>query len=81
MPPSKKNLRFELRFYEGSRGKERPRSLVVGERQFEIDEILDQKRVLDTKTGKTTEVFTCRMGGQKIRLTVHEDGTFEVFYL
>ncbi len=76
-----KGSRFELRFYEGYKKKETPRSVVIGSREFRIDRVLDRKRVLNEQTGKKTELFTCEMEGQKIRLTVHESGKFTITYM
>jgi hypothetical protein len=73
--------RFELRFYEGYKGKESPRSVIIGCREFKIDSILDRKRVLDARTAKSCEVFTCKIDGQKVRLVIHDSGEFEITYL
>ena len=73
--------RFELKFYEGYKGQEAPRAVVIGSKEFKIEEILDRKRVLDKKTGKTGEIFTCRMEGQTVRITLYSTGKFELAYL
>jgi hypothetical protein len=76
-----KGNRFELRFYEGYKDKETPRSVIIGNREFKIDRVLDRTRVCDERTGKIGDVFTCEMGGQKVRITVQESGKFEITYL
>jgi hypothetical protein len=76
-----KGNRFELRFYEGFKGKERPRSVIIGNREFKIDRVLDRTRVCDEKTGKINDIFTCEMGRQRVRITVRESGKFEIAYL
>lgn len=81
MKKSKKNAAFELKFYEGYKGRETPRSVVLGHREFIIEKILERKRTHDPKTGKTFEVFICKMGGQKVRIALHESGLFEIDYL
>ena len=73
--------RFELRFYAGHKGYETPRSVIIGSREFKIDRILERSRVCDERTEKTSDVFTCEMEGQKVRITVHESGKFEIAYL
>jgi len=73
--------RFEIRFYEGYKGKETPRSVVIGGREFKIDRIIDRKRLLDEKSGKNCEVFTCEMEGERVRLVIHDSGKFEIAYL
>jgi len=76
-----KGNRFELRFYEGYKGKETPRSVIIGNREFKIDRILDRKRILDEKTGKISEVFTCEMEEQRVRIIIKDSGKFELIYL
>ena len=73
--------RFELRFYDGYKGKETPRSVIIGNREFKIDRVLERTRVCDELTGKTSNVFTCEMEGQRVRITVLESGQFEIAYL
>jgi hypothetical protein len=73
--------RFALRFYAGHKGNETPRSVIIGSREFKINRILDRSRVCDKRTGKTSDVFTCEMEGQKVRITVRESGIFEIAYL
>ena len=85
MPEKKKkdfpSNRFELTFYSGYKGKETPRSVIIGGREFKIDSILERKRVLDERTEKSCEVFTCTIEGQRARLVIHESGEFEIVYL
>ena len=76
-----KGNRFELRFYEGYKGKETPRSVIIGNREFKIDRVLDRKRIRDEKTGKKSEVFTCEMEEQKVRLIIHDSGKFDLIYM
>ena len=81
MKKPKKNAEFELRFYEGYRGKETPRSVVLGSKELIIEKVLERKRIHNPKTGKTTEVFICKIGGQKVRIILQESGLFEINYL
>jgi len=78
---SLKNNRFELKFHDGYKGKETPRSLIIGNREFKIDRVLERKRVLDHQTGEQSEVFICEMEGQRVRLVIHDSGKFEIVYL
>ena len=75
-----KGNRFELRFYEGYKGKETPRSVIIGNREFKIDSILERKRVRDKQTGKKSEVFTCEIEGQRVRIIIKDTGKFELIY-
>jgi hypothetical protein len=76
-----KGNRFELRFYESYKGKETPRAVFIGNREFKIDRILQRKRVLDEQTGKKSEVFTCEMEGKKVKIVLQDSGKFELVYL
>jgi hypothetical protein len=73
--------RFELRFYEGYKGREIPRAVVIGKREFKIDEILERKRAIDFSTGETKEIFSCRIEGQPVKITLYSSGKFEIAYL
>ena len=76
-----KGNRFELSFYEGYKGKETPRSVIIGNQEFKIDSVLERKRVRDEQTGKKSEVFTCEMEGQRVRIIIKDSGKFELIYL
>lgn len=72
---------FELRFYEGYKGKEAPRAVFIRNREFKIDRVLDRKRIRDEKTGKISEVFTCEMEGQRVKIVIQDLDKFELIYL
>jgi hypothetical protein len=76
-----KGNRFELRFHEGYKGRETPRSVIIGNSEFKIDRVLERTRICDEKTGKISDVFTCEMRGKKVRITVRKSGKFELAYL
>lgn len=76
-----KSTSFKLRFYEGYKGRETPRSVIIGTKEFLIEEILERKRVRHPETGKTMDVFTCRMDGKKVRIAFYESGEFEMTFL
>jgi len=73
-------VRFELRFYSGYKGKEVPRAVVIGTREFKIEEIVSRKRVLDQTTGKKLEIFQCRMEGKRVKIIHFESGEWEIFF-
>jgi hypothetical protein len=75
-PPS-----FELRFHDGYRGQETPRSVIIGKREFKIRRVLERSRICDRMTGKISEIYTCEMEGQKVRITVLKPDRFEIEYL
>jgi len=72
---------FEVRFYAGYKGKETPRSVFIGDREFRIDKILGRKRVQDVESGEVREEFTCQMEGTPARLTFHASGEWELTFL
>lgn len=76
-----KSPSFQLRFYEGYKGKETPRSVIIGTKEFFIEKILERRRIRDPETGKTIEIFTCQMQDKKVRITLHESGEFEMMFL
>jgi hypothetical protein len=73
-------VRFELRFYSGYKGKEIPRAVVIGTREFKIEEIVSRKRVLDQTTGKKLEIFQCRMEGKRVKIIHFESGEWEISF-
>jgi hypothetical protein len=73
-------VRFELRFYSGYKGKEIPRAVVIGKREFKIEEIVSRKRVLDQRTGKKLEIFQCRMEGKRVKIIYFESGKWEISF-
>jgi len=73
-------VRFELRFYSGYKGKEVPRAVVIGTREFKIEEIVSRKRVLDQTTGKRLEIFQCRMEGKRVKIIHFESGEWEISF-
>ena len=76
----KKEPKFEVKYYSGYKGEETPRAVVVGEREFKIEEILERKRVRDQKTGKKYEVFTCKMEGDVVRIEIFESGEWSISF-
>lgn len=83
MRPLKKNEeggKFELRFYSGYKGEEIPKAVVIGSREFNIEEIISRKRVLDKKSGKRSEVYECKMEGEVVKITVFQTGEWEISF-
>jgi hypothetical protein len=73
-------VRFELRFYSGYKGQEIPRAVVIGTREFKIEEIVSRKRVLDQTTGKKLEIFQCRMEGKRVKIIHFKSGEWEISF-
>lgn len=75
-----KGTSFELRFYSGYKRSETPRAVVIGNKEFKIQEIIWRKRVFDQKTKKTVEVFKCRMEGEIVKITIYESGEWAISF-
>lgn len=73
-------VQFELRFYSGYKGEEIPRAVVIGSREFKIQEVVSRQRVLDRTTGKRSEVFQCRMDGEAVKIIHFESGEWEISF-
>ncbi len=72
--------KFELRFYSSYKGEEIPRAVVIGSREFNIEEIISRKRVLDRLSGRRSEVYECKMEGEIVKITVFESGEWEISF-
>lgn len=72
--------KFELLFYSGYKGEETPKAVIIGNRTFNIEEIVSRKRVCDQKSGEIFEVFLCKMEGETVKITVFESGKWEIFF-
>ncbi len=69
---------FELKYYSGYKGEEIPKSIVIGNHELIIEEIISRKRVLDQKSGKRFEVYMCKMEGEIVKITIFESGKWEI---
>jgi len=72
--------KFEVRFYAGYKGEEIPRSVIIGSREFKIDEILSRKRVLDRKSGRRMEIYKCMMEGERVEIMKFESGEWSLSF-
>jgi len=71
---------FELIFYSGYKGEEIPKAVVIGNREFNIEEIISRKRVLDQKSGQRFELYKCKMEGEIVEIKVYESGEWEISF-
>jgi hypothetical protein len=71
---------LELRFYSGYKGSETPRSIRIGGKELQIEEVLWRKRGYDRKSAKTYEDFKCRLKGQTVRITVYDTGEWAISF-
>jgi hypothetical protein len=77
---NEESVMFELKFYSGYKGKEIPKAVVIGNREFNIEEIISRKRVLDHKSGRTFEIYKCKMKGEIVEIKVFESGEWEISF-
>lgn len=71
---------FELRFYSGYKQGETPRAVVIGNKEFKINEILWRKRVFDKEKKETSEIFKCKMEGDTVKITIYESGEWAISF-
>jgi hypothetical protein len=81
MEKQDKGARLKIRFYEGYKTQEIPRSVIIGKHEFAVKKIFWRKRIRDQKTGQTLEVFKCRIDNQTVEITIRESGRFDIKYL
>jgi len=75
------SINIDVCFHEGYKGDETPRSVIINNKKYKIDEIIWRKRIQDEKSGKIHEVFKCKIKGRLVKITVFEPGKFEITYL
>ncbi len=69
----------EVEFYSGYQEGESPRSVLLGGRRFLVTDILGRRRVRDFGSGKTGEVFECRLDdGRTVVITRDQEGESSV---
>lgn len=74
-------MKFEVKFYSGYKGQETPRSVIIGDKEFKIDKILERKRVVDKESGEYCEVFKCRMEGELVKIERYDSGKWAISFL
>jgi len=65
-------------YYSGYKGEETPRAVIIGGREYPVDEVLWRKRILDRDSGKRIEVFGCKVAGRAIEIRKDESGRSEI---
>lgn len=65
-----------VRSYAGSRADEEPRVIVVGGHELPVERI--HWRALVDENGRRTRAFVVGIGGRRVRLAHHDDGTWEI---
>ena len=53
-------------FYSGYKGGETPRFAIIEGRRIAVTEVIRRIRTLDPRTGKTQDVFSCRLADGRV---------------
>jgi hypothetical protein len=80
MSSQKQDSSHKVLFYEGYKGRESPRAVLIGNKELKIDKIIWRKRVKDQKSGKILEIHMCRIDDQYAKISIHESGRAEVTF-
>jgi hypothetical protein len=67
-----------VRFYAGYKGEETPRSILAGGREYMVEDIFSRRKCLEKVSGKSYEVFVCRVAGKTVRIRKLETGECEL---
>ncbi len=65
-------------YYSGYKGEETPRAIIIGGREYPIDEVLWRKRIIDRQTGRKLEIFGCKVAGRAIEIRKDDSGWSEI---
>lgn len=64
----------EVVFYSGYKGRETPRVIRVGNREYPVERVLSRRRIQDKESGERYEHFRCRVAGIDITLRIGPSG-------
>lgn len=70
---------LKILFYEGYKGKETPRAVVLGDKEFQVDQIFWRKQVRDP-SGKNHRIFKCSLEGKTVKITLSENGDIDLTF-
>ncbi len=71
---SRRRMMITVRFYSGYRGEETPRVLVILGREYPVETLISKRRCTDKGTGKSFEIFKCRVAGKIVVIQKDESG-------
>lgn len=66
--------KIEVIFYSGYKGRETPRAIRIGGREYPVEKVLSRKRIQDKESGDRCELFRCRVAGEDYTLKVDPSG-------
>jgi hypothetical protein len=73
--------RVDVQFHSGYKGEEEPRTIIVDEKEWTVERILERKRISNSNTGRTHEEFICLVNKRLAKLSIHPDGQHRLFFL
>jgi hypothetical protein len=65
-------IRAKGEFYSGYKGGETPRFAIIEGRRIAVTEVIRRLRTLDPRTGKTKDIFRCRLSDGRVVEIVEE---------
>ena len=68
------SLGVVIQFHEGYKGEEEPRKVIADGKEWVVERILERKRILDHKTGRSHEEYTCLVNKRLVKLAIFPDG-------
>jgi hypothetical protein len=69
---------IRVRFYSGYKGEETPRSVLIQDKEFPIERILERQKILDPKTREVRNEYTIELKGKKFILKIFISGECEL---
>jgi hypothetical protein len=71
---SEQNTEVRVVFYSGYKGRETPRAILVGAKEYPVEKILWRRRVQDKDSSERHELFRCRVAGKEVTLRIGPSG-------
>jgi hypothetical protein len=68
------SLKIEVAFYSGYKGRETPRAILAGTKEYPIEKVLWRRRVQDKDSSERHELFRCLVAGKEITLRISPSG-------
>ncbi len=81
MERSSTSRRVVVKFHAGYKGEEEPRKVISEEDEWAVEHILERKRIIDHKMGRSHEEFTCLVNKRLAKLSIYPDGQHYLTFL
>jgi hypothetical protein len=73
--------KVRIKFHSGYKGNEIPRSVILDEKEFSIEKIIERERILNPKTGKVQEEYIIKVKDTTAILKIHDSQESEITFL